>query len=411
MTFEEYALKQIGLPESNKLIYKALLPSNIEIGRIICAFANTEGGYLILGVLNKHNKITITGLSDDFRVLSVLKKSLLKINHTPIIEKGYIEYDGKKLFVIKIEKALHIVTYNQIQYEITSRKISKVGSSNMSLTYNSKTKFKMNHEEKLDRVLKYLIENPKLHSVNKHTIAKTIFNENVTLSEAESLLEKLKGSGYVNSYAQRYIGISYTTQTFIENGGYSGIKEDELSLKNYKKIFISYNWNRKKSAQKLYDFFKCEGYCPSMDNHDLRYKDKLSTFMESIRASDFSILIISDKYLKSENCMTEVVHLIRDRDFHRKVLPIRDSDLKIFNPLERLEYINFWDSQVKDREELLRGFKQTNTIEELKKLKNIKYIQQNIGDFLVEIADMLTSTIEEQEEKMYKDILEYIKKE
>ncbi len=410
MTFEEYAKKQIGLPESNQLKYKALLPSNIEIGRIICAFANTGGGLLILGVLNKYNKITVTGLSDDFRVESVLKKAILKIAPLPVIEKGFIEYEGKKLFVIKVEKATQIVTYNQTQYEISSRKINKLEPANMDINGNDhKTKFTMNYETKLDKVLKYLVENPKLINVNKHTIAQVIFNNDISLSEAENLIEKLRASGYVNSYAQRYIGCSNTTEAFVENGGYSGTKQKNIaSLKSSKNIFISYNWNLKESAQKLYDFLKFNGYSPSMDDHNLRYKDKLSTFMESIRSSDFSILIISDEYLKSENCMTEVLHLLKDADFHKKVLPIRDSNLKIFKTSDRLKYLHYWNSQVREKEEMLKGLDQTNAIEELKKLRTAKYIQQNILDFLVEIADMLTYTIEEQESKSYKDILGYI---
>lgn len=410
MTLEEYTKKQIGLPESNKLKYKVLSPSNTEIGKLICAFANTDGGVLILGVLNKYNKINVKGLSDDFRVESVLKTAILKIAPPPTIESGFIKYEGKKLFVIKVEKATQIVTYNETQYKISLGKIVKVDPPDMVKTTNDdKTKFKMTNEAKLDKVLQYLTENPKLINVNNHTVVKTIFNNDISLAEANNLIEELKVNGYVDSYAQKYIGFSYRTEDFLKNGGFSGTKkENNSNMKSSKKVFISYNWNLKPTAQKLYDFFEVHGYSPSMDDHVLRYKDKLSTFMESIRTSDFSILLISDDYLKSENCMTEILHLLKDIDFHKKVLPIRDSNLKIFNTSDRLNYIRYWNIQVKEREEMLKDLDQTNAIEELKKLRIAKHIQQNIADFLVEISDMLTFTIEEQEKKSYKDIVEYI---
>ena len=130
--------------------------------------------------------------------------------------------------------------------------------------------------------------------------------------------------------------------------------------------------------------------------------------MESIRSSDFAVLIISDEYLKSENCMIEVLHVLKERNSHDKILPIRHEDVKIFKPSDRIKYVEFWRLLVEEREIMLNGIDPTIAIEEFKKLRNAKLIHQGIGDFLSEIADMITNTIEEQEKTSYKNIINYI---
>ncbi len=407
MVFEEQVKKQIGFPESNRLKYEALLPSNSEIARILCAFANTEGGIIVFGILSKYNKITVKGLSDDFRVEAVVNNALSKLNLLPKIEMGFIIYEEKKLFAIQVDKCNQLVTFNHEQYVMVSKKITKAPAANI-FTNKIEVPVAMSNDIKLDKILIYLIEHPERININKHTVEKIILNDGTSLSESKQLVEKLKLTNYVRSYGQNYIGVSIDAKDFIANGGFSGIERNTSAQSDPKKIFLSYNWNLKEAAQKLYDFLKLKGFAVFMDDHNLIYKDKISTFMESIRSSDFSILLISDEYLKSENCMTEVLHLLKDRDFQKKLLPVRDKNLKIFSAVERIKYIEYWRVQVQEREELLANLDLTSAIEELKKLKTAKYIHQNIGDFLAEIADMLTYKIEDEEEVSYNNILSYI---
>jgi hypothetical protein len=408
MAFELKIKKQLGLPESNRLKYEPLLPSSGEIGRIISAFSNTEGAVLVMGMLSKNNKISVTGLSADFQVNVVLGNTLAKLSPQPSIEHGFIEHNGKQLFAIKVEKSNHPIAYNQIHYSFKAKKIHKV---NFSAENNQKIgESIMSNEIHLDQILKYLIDNPGLINVNKHTVRETILNNQVSLSEAEQMIAKLRNTDYVRSIGDRYIGVSLNTKPYLDKGGFSHSIIDQSDTNMSKNIFISYQWNHKSSAIKLYDFLKFNGFAPTMDDHELSYKDKISIFMESIRASDYAVLIISDEYLKSENCMTEVLHVLDDRNSNDKILPIRHEDVKIFKPIDRMKYVEFWKEQVEDREKMLAGIDPTSAIAEFTKLKKAKRIYQDIGDFLANIADMLTSTIEEQEKTSYKSIVNYIQR-
>lgn len=101
----------IGQPENLTLEYKAVLPPSRNIAHIICSFANTEGGYLVLGVaLGPGKKIEIVGLSQDFHANSITHKALDLLNPVPIVHYQYVIYNGRKLYVIKVEKSNTVIT-------------------------------------------------------------------------------------------------------------------------------------------------------------------------------------------------------------------------------------------------------------------------------------------------------------
>lgn len=402
MSLDEYVINKIGLPESDRLKYDALLPSSAELGRLICAFSNTDGGVLILGILLKNNKISIKGLSADFQVNVVLTNALSKLSPNASVQSDFVIFQEKRLFVIKVDKSDQVIAYNQTAYGIKSKEIYKLdGTTAPEQPATTNDVF-------LDRILNYLIDNPGLINVNKHTIRETILNNKISVSDAQQLLAKLKIGGHVKSYGDRYIGYSADTKSFMDKGGYSKSTKNYSDQLGGKHIFISYQWHHKLAANKLYEFLKAKGYVPSMDDHQLSYKDSISTFMESIRASDFAVLIISDEYLKSENCMMEVLHVLKERNSQQKILPIRHEDVRIFKTADRIKYVEFWQTQVRERERVLEGIEATNAIEEIKKLRIAKQIYQDIGDFLSAIADMITNTIEEQEKTSYQSIMTFI---
>jgi hypothetical protein len=410
MSFETDIKKLIGFPEGNRLKYEALLPSTNDLGIMISGFANTDGGVLILGVLNKNKKLVITGLSADFNVDLVLTNAIIKLAPKPKVEYGFIDHDSKKLFALKIDKSELEIAYDNVCYIIRGKKVLKMNKG--IVDDNLPSKAVMTTEERLDKILAYLTAHPQLININVNTIKGPILGNQVSLFEAEQLLNNLKNSGNVKVYADRYIGYSIEAESFLKSGGYSrsGRIPSDTSASIRKCIFISYNWNHKDTANKLYNFLIGCGFSVKMDDHNLSYKDHISTFMESIRESDFAILIISDEYLRSENCMAEVLHILKDRDCIKKILPIRHKNVAFFKTSDRLAYVTYWMDKIKATEALLKDIDATSTIEELKKLKTIKNISQEINGFLATLSDMITSTIEDQDSNSYRDIMSYIQR-
>lgn len=103
-------LKEILKSEENEsLELKAVLPPSRSIGQILCAFANSSGGKLILGV-NEANGRQVSGLSKDFHASSVTKRAIEMLSPTPAVSHGYVEYEGKTLYLIEVHQSSDIVS-------------------------------------------------------------------------------------------------------------------------------------------------------------------------------------------------------------------------------------------------------------------------------------------------------------
>ncbi|ABG60189.1 AlbA family DNA-binding domain-containing protein [Cytophaga hutchinsonii] len=102
MDIEREIIPLIGTSESEILEYQAVLPPSKNIAQLICSFANSEGGYIVLGV---SDNLEINGLSEDFHSNAITHKALDLLSPQPNVYYQYIAYKGKKLYVIKIEKA------------------------------------------------------------------------------------------------------------------------------------------------------------------------------------------------------------------------------------------------------------------------------------------------------------------
>jgi hypothetical protein len=95
----------IGKNKGQQLEYKPILPPARNIGQLVSAFANSEGGFIILGVAESNGKIKVTGLSEDFNAGIVLDSAKTLMSPRPEIESQYISHEGKRLFAIKILKS------------------------------------------------------------------------------------------------------------------------------------------------------------------------------------------------------------------------------------------------------------------------------------------------------------------
>lgn len=96
-------LEILGKPESETLEYKAVLPPSKLIAQLICGFANSKGGYIILGIRENSEGIEVRGLSDDFHAIPGTHKALDYCEPKPTVNYLYFFDKGKKLYGIKIE--------------------------------------------------------------------------------------------------------------------------------------------------------------------------------------------------------------------------------------------------------------------------------------------------------------------
>jgi hypothetical protein len=121
-------------------------------------------------------------------------------------------------------------------------------------------------------------------------------------------------------------------------------------------VHISYAWGdeREEMVDQIDLSLQRRGLRIIRDKRDLEYKGSIREFMERIGRGDCVIVVISDKYLRSPNCMFELVEISENKQFQDRIFPIVWVDANIYNPLKRIGYIKYWEEK---RAELAQAIK------------------------------------------------------
>ena len=160
------------------------------------------------------------------------------------------------------------------------------------------------------------------------------------------------------------------------------------------------------------------------------YGESFSEFMQTISDKDFVISIVSDRYLKSRNCMYEVCELMRNRKFKEKLLflVVDDEDEKycypndrpqngekigahIYDPIKQVDYLKYWKEKEAEMDSIIREIddpviSQNQNIE----LEIIRKIEGNIKDFMKDLSDRKGIRFEEMLASNFKDMINFIQK-
>lgn len=172
---------------------------------------------------------------------------------------------------------------------------------------------------------------------------------------------------------------------------------------NRKNIFLSYCWNDEKIADEIEEKLSQKGIVVKRDIRDIGDWHSIHEFMDSIRQQDYCVMIISDKYLKSLNCMYEMLESIKEDKWKKKIIPVV-VEKSIYNEINRISYIEFWENESKRLETAIKSISMTNRAEATNTLKKIKQISMGIGEFLKVVADMNNPDIVDISEHIYAKI-------
>lgn len=173
-------------------------------------------------------------------------------------------------------------------------------------------------------------------------------------------------------------------------------------------LFISYAWANSDIADKIEEIFRPTGLKLLRDVRDLQYKSSIKEFMAQVRSADFVLLSISDDFIKSSNCMYEVLELLKDVDFKQKILPVVLDGTKIYKAKEKLEYIEYWTKQHDTLKEALKAVIVTDAVELYTELKHIENIRGSISEFLNYISDTKVPSFSKLLADNFKPIFDHI---
>jgi DNA-binding winged helix-turn-helix (wHTH) protein len=136
----------------------------------------------------------------------------------------------------------------------------------------------------------------------------------------------------------------------------SAIPSDLLMRKYENAVFVSYAWEgeSERIVDELELAFAKSGIKIVRDKKDLEYKGSIKGFEQRIGQGQCIILVISDKYLRSEHCMYELVEIEKNQRLHERIFPIVLEDARIFKPVENLVYIRDWDKKIEELDQAIR---------------------------------------------------------
>ena len=173
-------------------------------------------------------------------------------------------------------------------------------------------------------------------------------------------------------------------------------------------IFLSYSWKDKDTADEIDNRFKSIGINFIRDVRDAPYKTNLKEFMSRVRDTDYVLMVISDHFLKSANCMYEVMELLTDRSYHERILQVILADADIFNPGYRVNIIKYWQDKKGKLKQDLKGVEIANLGGEAETLKHYTNICINISDFLNRLSNENSHGYSNLVDNKFKPILEFI---
>ena len=162
----------------------------------------------------------------------------------------------------------------------------------------------------------------------------------------------------------------------------------------------------------------------SRDIRDVEYHESFKKFMQTIETHDFVIMIVSDHYLKSRNCMFEVLEVIKDSQFQKKLafIVLSDSDIqhyqdqtvpsigaKVYSLEGQTAYSLHWAKIEKELQEQIDALGDpTRAIHQIKEKRVVQKILLDLPEFMEFIKDAKGLPLSEHIENEFIDIVKFM---
>ena len=159
-------------------------------------------------------------------------------------------------------------------------------------------------------------------------------------------------------------------------------------------IFLSYCQKDGSQADKIDKHFKGTEITIKRDIRDIGKWKSIQSFMETVRDTDFVIMIITENYLKSVACMTEVLEVMKEKKYQNRIFPVV-VDTQIYDPLWRINIIKYWEGKYAELESEIGTIQPANVGSLHQTLKQYQEIALSVSEFTDMVADLNNPACEE----------------
>ena len=159
-------------------------------------------------------------------------------------------------------------------------------------------------------------------------------------------------------------------------------------------VHISFAWGGK--SEEIVDHldisFQERGITIIRDKRDLGFKGRIQEFRQRIAQGNAVVVIISDKYLKSVECMLDLIQIVKNERFYDRIFPIIMEDARIYRPIDRIRYIKYWEDKVEELEHAMHEIKSSNLQDFREDVERYTEIRNTIAGIMNIFKDMNTLT-------------------
>ncbi len=176
-------------------------------------------------------------------------------------------------------------------------------------------------------------------------------------------------------------------------------------------VFVSYAWTAESSAlvDRLQEVLGAQGIRLLRDREEVRYKDSIRGFMRRIGQGKCVVVVLSEKYLKSENCMFELVEIEKARGLRDRIFPIVLPDANVYKAAGRVGYVGYWEAQRRELDEALKTVPGDNLTELQADLNVYAEIRRLFDGIAGTLRDMNALTPDQHEGTGFDELIRRIR--
>ena len=184
------------------------------------------------------------------------------------------------------------------------------------------------------------------------------------------------------------------------------------------RVFLSYCHADASKARKVEEDLGSTSIELIRDERALGYTEDIESYMKKIRTTDYALVIVSDAFLHSINCMFEIHEFLKDENHKDRVLPVILKDYidegtkrkgaEIYTPEGAATYVKYWEDREATLRKHLEGLDISNLMHFARELTLIQSITKTVADFIFFLRRIKHVNFDDLLKREYRDILEKV---